>query len=826
MFIHDYNKFNTYILLIISLSPTVIALDLRECNRGLGMENGKIRDEQLKVSSSYDEQSTGPQHSRIRTESGSGAWCPSAQINANFSEWIEVVFESNTLITAIETQGRFGMGEGQEFSSMYRIEYKREGMGPYAKYIDASGNELIKANTDTRTAVLVQLGGAIIATRVRLFPVSPKKNPICLRFELYGCKYRDIIEGYTMTGSDTIDGLNLKDFNFDGNTNETIKYPGFGKLFDGKIGEDDFDSKPQHWIGWKKNAVKGKVDMTFYFSEIKNISAISLYVNNFYKQKAYIFKKAVIKFSSTGSEKNYSTRKVDFFYEPDLVFFTSRWVRIPIPNRLAKIAKIELHFAKEAELLLISEVKFESNLIMFDAIDEDAEDKFNKDDNKDIINIDTSNALTYFEIKESQDDASKFFFIVIIAFVLLALFICLAAIYMLVFCKKPTSQKSLLPLFKKQGVQMIMNNDESIKRTYSLPKSAANNLDSGSDYAEPDYSICAEQPLLTNGQYYSSTHYKGSGTLTSNLSQTSSTISSPPTVQKFTKIIDEQLKNLEHIVQINPAALIYIEMISDGKFGPISLCKLEHRLVAVKKLHSNAAQNEIECFKKELVAMSTLKHQNILEVIGICGESNSLCCIIEYMKNGDLRKYLQSQPYSKLTPEFLISISVQIAAGMSYLESQNFVHSDLSLTNCYVSDDFIVKIGNLGMARSLYSTDNCTFKDGSNKLLRWMSWESALLGRYSIKSSVWNFGVVLWATLMGGYEKPFGKLTDEELIKNFESIYHTGRMSSYLPRPRNCDSSLYELLQKCWQREEQNRPSFSKIHIFLQNLTFKQARPC
>ena len=37
---------------------------LEECNKALGMESGRIKDSQISASSSFDEQSTGPQNSR------------------------------------------------------------------------------------------------------------------------------------------------------------------------------------------------------------------------------------------------------------------------------------------------------------------------------------------------------------------------------------------------------------------------------------------------------------------------------------------------------------------------------------------------------------------------------------------------------------------------------------------------------------------------------------------------------------------------------------------------------------------------------------------
>lgn len=148
---------------------------------------------------------------------------------------------------------------------------------------------------------------------------------------------------------------------------------------------------------------------------------------------------------------------------------------------------------------------------------------------------------------------------------------------------------------------------------------------------------------------------------------------------------------------------------------------------------------------------------------------------------------------------------------MEYLSSKNFVHGDLAARNCLLDESFQIKIGDFGMSRSLYRTDYVTFNNDYHPI-RWMATEclNQRKPKFTIKSDVWSFGVVLWEIFtLGAY--PYEEFNDFELLKH---ILNGGR----LHQPSNCPSILFELMKQCWSDKMTNRPSFRHLEEQLEDI--------
>ncbi|XP_005798703.1 BDNF/NT-3 growth factors receptor-like isoform X1 [Xiphophorus maculatus] len=283
---------------------------------------------------------------------------------------------------------------------------------------------------------------------------------------------------------------------------------------------------------------------------------------------------------------------------------------------------------------------------------------------------------------------------------------------------------------------------------------------------------------------------------------------------------------VQHIKRHN---IVLKRELGEGAFGKVFLAECYNLVPDHEKIHvavktlKEATESARADFYREAELLTNLQHEHIVTFYGVCVESDPLIMVFEYMKHGDLNKFLRSHGPDavlmadgqhsilvELTQSQMLHIAQQIAAGMVYLASQHFVHRDLATRNCLVGENLLVKIGDFGMSRDVYSTDY--YRVGGHTMLpiRWMPPESIMYRRFTTESDVWSLGVVLWEIFTYG-KQPWYQLSNNEVIECITQ----GRV---LQRPRTCPKEVYDLMLGCWQREPYMRLNIKEIHSMLQSL--------
>ncbi|XP_046427301.1 tyrosine-protein kinase Src42A isoform X2 [Neodiprion pinetum] len=258
--------------------------------------------------------------------------------------------------------------------------------------------------------------------------------------------------------------------------------------------------------------------------------------------------------------------------------------------------------------------------------------------------------------------------------------------------------------------------------------------------------------------------------------------------------------------EIDRSSLKFVRKLGQGQFGEVWEGLWNNTTpVAIKTLKPGTM--DPKDFLAEAQIMKKLRHAKLIQLYAVCTMEEPIYIITELMRNGSLLEFLQGKGRGLKLAQ-LIDMSAQIAAGMAYLESQNYIHRDLAARNVLVADSNIVKIADFGLAR-LIKEDEYEARIGARFPIKWTAPEAANYSKFSIKSDVWSFGILLTELVTYG-RIPYPGMTNAEVLHQVEHGYR-------MPCPPNCPTALYDIMLECWNKDPMKRPTFETLQWKLED---------
>jgi serine/threonine protein kinase len=280
------------------------------------------------------------------------------------------------------------------------------------------------------------------------------------------------------------------------------------------------------------------------------------------------------------------------------------------------------------------------------------------------------------------------------------------------------------------------------------------------------------------------------------------------------------------------------ELLGEGAFGKVYKGyavgidgQMEPTVVAVKMLKDGAGEKEMADLLQEVETMKSIgRNINIINFLGCCTRNDGpLLVIVEFAPNGNLRDFLRQhspfgvadilddyhnqRPSCQLPYKNLVSFAYQVSRGMEYLTSMKIVHRDLAARNVLVADNNILKIADFGLTRNVKEKEYYLRSVEGRLPVKWMAPESLIENRYTSKSDVWSFGILLWEIFSFG-NSPYPTVAVEHL---FELLKQGYRMN----KPEHATDDIYALMLNCWRYCPKDRPDFLQLVGCLDDMVSK-----
>lgn len=221
-----------------------------------------------------------------------------------------------------------------------------------------------------------------------------------------------------------------------------------------------------------------------------------------------------------------------------------------------------------------------------------------------------------------------------------------------------------------------------------------------------------------------------------------------------------------------------------------------NRYVAIKVLKREFREDElfVKKFQSEAQAAAGLMHPNIVNVYDVGKDRGLYFMVMELVEGITLKDYIQKKV--RLTSKEVISITLQVCAGIEAAHNNGIIHRDIKPQNIIISKEGKVKVTDFGIAKATTSNTISTNAMGS---VHYTSPEQARGGFSDIRSDIYSLGITMFEMVTG--ELPFdGETTVSIAIKHLqEDIASPSELVPDIPY------SLERIILKCTQKSADRR---------------------
>ncbi|KAI3755148.1 hypothetical protein L1987_54943 [Smallanthus sonchifolius] len=254
--------------------------------------------------------------------------------------------------------------------------------------------------------------------------------------------------------------------------------------------------------------------------------------------------------------------------------------------------------------------------------------------------------------------------------------------------------------------------------------------------------------------------------------------------------------------------------IGTGGCGSVYKVKLSSGdIVAVKRLHSSSQVINHNDFENEIRALTTIRHRNIVKLLGYCEHPEISFLVYEYIEGGSLADILSDETAQNLDWMKRVNIIKGVAYALSYMHhdcSPAIIHLDISSKNILVDTEYEACVSDFGTSKILNpNSSNWTNIAGT---IGYLAPELAYTMRVTKKCDVYSFGVLVLEIIKG--EHP-GDIITSLASPSTEEIKLTDlvddRLLVPLPEIKEVLTSILIQAIKCVNSDPEIRPTMYEV---------------
>ncbi|MDX8396016.1 MAG: HDOD domain-containing protein [Mariprofundaceae bacterium] len=247
-----------------------------------------------------------------------------------------------------------------------------------------------------------------------------------------------------------------------------------------------------------------------------------------------------------------------------------------------------------------------------------------------------------------------------------------------------------------------------------------------------------------------------------------------------------------------------IEQIGQGGMGIIfkAFDETLERYVAIKVLHQEIIHDhkQLERFRREARLHSQIQHPNVLTLLDLHEEEESLAIIMELLHGCSLKDFIKHRKI--LATGEIITLFEAILAGLKIAHDQEITHRDLKLSNIFLDDDGSIKLMDFGLAKTQKSNENITDIGATVGSYYYMAPEQILGTNIDARTDLYALGIVLYRVATG--QLPFQSTGGGE----FEIMEKQVRQAPLAPESIHpeIEPNLSKIIMQLLEKEPDSRP--------------------